>query len=136
MNLQTWLQGAAGPAAASLILRIGLGIVFIAHALLKPLVFTFAGTVRFFESHGFPGWTVYPVFAAELVGGVLLVIGLFTRPVALALLPVMVGAFLVHRPNGWKFDAPGGGWEYVAFLTCALVALAFLGDGRPSSTAR
>jgi putative oxidoreductase len=114
---------------AALVLRVGLGAVFIAHALAKLFVFTMPGTVAFFEAHGFPGWTAYPVFAAELAGGALLVAGLFTRAVSAALIPVMAGAFLVHWPNGWSFTAEGGGWEYVAFLTAALVTQALLGDG-------
>ncbi|MBA3893032.1 MAG: DoxX family protein [Gemmatimonadales bacterium] len=114
---------------AGLILRVALGIVFIAHALLKPLVFTFPGTVAFFAAHGFPGWTAYPVFAAELVGGIALIAGMHTRWVSLALVPVLLGALTVHWSNGWSFTATDGGWEYVAFLIAALIAQAALGDG-------
>lgn len=53
---------------AALVLRIALGMVFIAHSLLKLIVFTLPGTAEFFAAHGFPGWTAYPVFAAELAG--------------------------------------------------------------------
>ena len=114
---------------AALILRIALGAVFIAHSLLKLIVFTLPGTAQFFEAHGFPGWTAYPVFFAELGGGVLLIAGLYTRYVALALVPVIAGAFTVHWANGWSFTAPGGGWEYIAFLIAALIAQALIGDG-------
>jgi len=75
------------------------------------------------------GWTAYPVFAAELVGGGLLVVGFLTRVVAAGLLPIVAGAFAVHWPNGWSFTAAGGGWEYVAFLMVALAAQTLLGDG-------
>ena len=114
---------------AALVLRLALGAVFLAHALAKPLLYTMAGTVAYFESHGFPGWTAWPVFLAELLGGILLITGIRTRAVSLALLPVLAGALLVHLPNGWSFTAPGGGWEYVAFLILALVIQALLGDG-------
>ncbi len=114
---------------AALVLRVGLGVVFIAHALMKVFVFTLPGSAAFFEAHGFPGWTAYPVTLAELVGGTLLVAGVRTRVVALGLVPVMLGAITVHWPNGWSFVAEGGGWEYVAFLIVALVAQALLGDG-------
>ena len=113
----------------ALVLRVGLGVVFIAHALAKLVTFTLPGTAQFFEAHGFPGWTAYPVFMAELLGGGLLVLGLWTPFVAAGLVPVMAGAFLVHWPNGWSFTAQGGGWEYVGFLTVALVTQALLGDG-------
>ena len=52
-----------------LILRWALGLVFVGHAYAKAAIFTFPGTERFFEAYGFPGWTVYPVFIAELAGG-------------------------------------------------------------------
>ena len=114
---------------AALVLRIALGVVFIAHALLKPLVYTFPGTVAFFVQHGFPGWTAYPVFAAELVGGLALIAGVHTRWAALGLIPIAVGALTVHWENGWTFTAPNGGWEYVAFLIAALLVQSALGDG-------
>lgn len=116
-------------AYAAFVLRVSLGAVFIAHALLKALVFTLTGTAQFFAAHGFPGWTAYPVFVAELIGGLALVAGFHARIVSIGLLPVMAGAFLVHWPNGWMFTAPNGGWEYVAFLITALVGQALLGDG-------
>ena len=55
------------------------------------------------------------------------------QTVAALLVPVLAGAFLVHWPNGWSFTAPGGGWEYVAFLLIALVAQILLGDGALSA---
>ncbi|MEP6618238.1 MAG: DoxX family protein [bacterium] len=110
-------------------LRIALGVVFIAHGLLKYFTFTLPGTAAFFVAHGFPGWTAYPVFAAELIGGAALVTGVYARWVALALVPVLFGAITVSWPNGWSFTAPNGGWEYVAFLIAADLALVGLGDG-------
>jgi putative oxidoreductase len=114
---------------ASPVLRIALGTVFLAHAYAKAAIFTFAGTEQYFAGQGLPSWTVYPVFAIELTGGALLWLGYRTRAVSLALVPVMLGALVVHASNGWMFTASGGGWEYVAFLTAALVAQALLGDG-------
>ena len=115
--------------AGATLLRLGLGAVFLAHAFAKLFIFTLPGTVQFFAAHGFPGWTAWPVFAAELLGGVLLVLGFQTRLVSLGLIPVMVGALLVHLPHGWMFTGNGGGWEYVAFLIVALGAQVLLGDG-------
>lgn len=114
---------------AALLLRVSLGVMFIAHALLKILVFTLPGTAQFFGSVGFPEWMAYPVTALELVGGAMLVAGIWTRWVALALVPVLIGAALVHWPNGWLFTAENGGWEYPVFLTVAAMAQALLGDG-------
>ena len=123
-------------AYAALILRVSLGIMFIAHALLKIMVFTPAGTVGFFASLGVPGWFAYPTMGAELIGGALLVAGIQTRVVALALVPVLIGSIvLVHGANGWLYTNENGGWEYSVFLIMASFAQALLGDGAYSARA-
>ena len=115
---------------AALLLRTSLGVMFIAHALLKILVFTPAGTVGFFASLGVPGWLAYPTMGAELIGGLLLVAGIQTRVVSLALVPVLLGSIvLVHGGNGWLFSNANGGWEYPLFLMVAALTQALLGDG-------
>ena len=120
----------ATPAPSGLtLLRVVLGVMWIAHALLKWFVYTLPGTATFFESVGYAGFLAYPVFAAELLGGAALVVGLYARQVALALVPVLLAAARVHVPNGWLFTNPGGGWEYLAFLVAASVALWLAGDG-------
>ncbi|HEX5682799.1 MAG TPA: DoxX family protein [Ideonella sp.] len=111
------------------LLRLSLGVMWLAHALLKWLVFTLPGTAQFFDSVGLPGFLAYPVFAAELLGGLALVLGIYARQVALALVPIMVAAAWVHMPNGWVFTSPNGGWEYPVFLVFASLALWLLGDG-------
>ena len=90
--------------------------MLIAHGLLKVFVFTLPGTAQFFESVGFPGFLAYVVTPAEVIAGVLLVLGLQTRWVALATLPILIGAASVHTGNGWVFSAPNGGWEYPVLL--------------------
>lgn len=120
------------PASAPLgltLLRTALGTMWIAHALLKWFVFTLPGTAQFFASVGYPGFLAYPVFAAELLGGLALVLGIYARQVALLLLPVMLAAAWVHLPNGWLFTNAGGGWEYPVFLAAALLVLWLSGDG-------
>jgi putative oxidoreductase len=111
------------------LLRVALGLMWIAHALLKLIVFTLPGTARFFASVGFPAWLAYPVFAAELAGGCALLLGIYPRQAALLLVPVMAAAAWVHAPNGWVHTSPGGGWEYPVFLVVASVALWLIGDG-------
>lgn len=115
---------------ATLILRLSLGVMFIAHGLLKVMVFTMPGTVGFFESIGFPGWMAYVVTVAEIGGGALLMVGFETRMVAIGLIPVLLGAVYVHLGNGWVFSSANGGWEYPAFLVIATVVIALLGSGR------
>lgn len=114
---------------AAFILRISLGSMFIAHALLKLLVFTLPGTVQFFTSVGLPGVLAYIVFVAELIGGLMLITGCYSRWASLMLIPVLLGAAFVHWPNGWIFSNPNGGWEYPVFLTAMAVVQALLGDG-------
>jgi putative oxidoreductase len=120
----------ASTAYGTLLLRVSLGIMFIAHSLvLKWITFTLAGTAQYFESIGLPGPLAYATFFAELIGGVLLVLGVQSRWVSLALLPILAGATWVHLGNGWVFSAPGGGWEYPLYLIVLCVAQALLGDG-------
>lgn len=114
---------------AALLLRLALGTMFVAHALLKYYVFTLPGTVKFFESLGLPAPLAYATFAAELVGGTLILLGLGARYIAAALIPILLGAAWAHAGNGWLFSAPNGGWEYPVFLAAAAGALALLGDG-------
>ena len=67
---------------AALLLRLALGLMFVAHGLTKLLVFTPAGTAKFFESVGFAGWFAWPIIAFEIVGGVLLLTGVYARAIA------------------------------------------------------
>jgi putative oxidoreductase len=115
---------------AALVLRVALGVMFIAHALLKYYVFTLPGTVGFFQSLGLPGALAYLTFWAELIGGALILAGVYSRWVAAALIPILLGATWAHGANGWLFSAPNGGWEYPAFLTAAAAVQALLGDGK------
>ena len=114
---------------AALLSRVALGTLLIAHALLKVLVFTVPGTVKFFESVGLPGVLAYGVISVEFVAGVLLFAGVATRWATLATIPVLLGAAWVHFPNGWVFSAQGGGWEYPVFLAVAALVQPLLGDG-------
>lgn len=123
-------------ALAALLLRLGLGTMWIAHALLKLLVFSLPGTAGYFDSVGLPGALAYPVFALELAGGAALIAGLYARQVALLLTPILAVAAWVHLPNGWAHTSAGGGWEYPVFLILASVALWLLDDGRFSLRSR
>ena len=112
------------------LLRISLGIIFIAHSLyLKLIVFTLPGTVGFFESIGLPASLAYITFAAEAIGGVALVLGLYARWAALSLIPIALGATWAHSGAGWVFSNAGGGWEYPLFLAIAAAVVALQGNG-------
>lgn len=116
---------------AALALRVSLGVLALAHGLLKIFVFTPAGTVGFFESLGLPlpALLAYATIAVEVIGGLALLAGVFTRYVALLMVPILVGAVFVHWDAGWLFSSEGGGWEFPAFWATALMVQAMLGDG-------
>ncbi|BCB20274.1 DoxX family protein [Bosea sp. ANAM02] len=113
----------------ALTLRIALGLMFIAHAYLKLVIFTPAGFTGFLGQVGLPGLLAWPIMLAELLGGIAILIGFYGRYVSLALIPILLGALSVHAGNGWVFNAPNGGWEYPAFLALTALAHGLIGDG-------
>ena len=120
----------SGSEIAAFVLRVSMGILFLAHAGLKIFIFTPAGTAGFFESLGLPGALAYVVIVAELLGGAALILGLWTRVISLALVPILLGAiYTPHWAAGFFFSNQGGGWEFPAFWAVALIVQALLGDG-------
>jgi putative oxidoreductase len=115
---------------AALLLRLSLGALFLAHAGLKFFVYTPAGAAKFFASVGVPGGLAYVVMTAEALAGFALILGIWTRVVALLTTPILLGAIVtVHGPAGFFFTNQNGGWEFPAFWIIALVAQSLLGDG-------
>ncbi len=112
------------------VLRVVLGVVFIAHGAQK-LAQGMPAVAGGFASMGipFPEIATPVVVALELVGGALLVLGVATRVVGLLLAMDMVVAGLVaHLSAG--FFAQQGGFEYVLVLAAASLAVALTGPGR------
>lgn len=115
---------------AALLLRVAMGVMFIAHGLiLKVLEYGVGGTVQYFVGEGYPAALAYLVIAGEIGGGAMLILGYKVRAVAIAFVPLMIGATLEHFGNGWMFGYPGGGWEFPVFWTIALFVQALLGSG-------
>jgi putative oxidoreductase len=114
-----------GEGAAAALLRVSLGVMYLTHSVvLKLFTYGLAGTAGYFASIGLPGSLAYVVFAAEAVGGVLLLLNVATGWVSLALIPILGGAFWAHAGNGWVFSNAGGGWEYPLFLIVVSVVVA------------
>ena len=124
------LAGVSSADLAATILRVSTGVLFLAHVWLKLAIYTPAGTVGFFESLGFPGFLAYLVIAAEFIGGVALIAGVWTRWASLALVPILLGSIYVpHGAAGFFFSNEGGGWEFPIFWALTLIVQSLLGDG-------
>ncbi len=116
---------------AALLLRIALGILFLAHLGLKLFVFTPAGTAKYFQSLGLPGGLAYLVMVIEFVGALALILGVYARIAAIALIPLLLGTIItVHGPAGFFFTDANGGWEFPGFWIIGLLVLALTGDGK------
>jgi putative oxidoreductase len=112
------------------LLRVSLGLMFVAHSVvLKYFIYTLPGTAEYFASIGLPGALAYFVFAMEALGGIALILGIGTRQVAAALIPILIGATWAHAGNGWVFSNANGGWEYPLYLSLLAAAQVLLGDG-------
>ena len=116
----------------AMLLRLILGIVYIMHAYLALVVFGPAGMIAYQVKSGipFPEIATWYLILAHGLGGILLVLGIYTRWAALANVPVMLGALVfVHLKNGfWAHQSPSG-YEYVLVLLVATVAAAMIGGG-------
>jgi putative oxidoreductase len=115
---------------ALLIGRVALGVVLIAHGWQKFFTYGIAGTTASFEQMGIPAAGAAAIFAAvvELVGGILLIVGLAVPLVGLLVAVNMIGALLfVHAPNG--VFVGDGGYELVLVIGALGVVFAGLGAG-------
>jgi putative oxidoreductase len=115
---------------AAFALRVAMGVMFLAHGLLlKVMTFGLAGTMGYFGSIGYPPVLGAIVAIAEIAAGLALLAGVWVRLVSLLAVPILLGATIQHLPAGWVFNAQGGGWEFPAFWTVALLVQAGLGAG-------
>src|SRR4051794_35206940 len=112
------------------LLRVSMGVLFLAHAAAKVFVFTIPGFVGYFGKLGLPPIVAYAILALEIIGGIALILGIYASLIAISLAMELIGTiYFVHGANGWAFNAKGGGWEFPAFWAVALMALFLLGEG-------
>lgn len=118
--------------AGLLVTRVILGVVLIAHGWEKFAINGIEGTGAFFDSVGIPGATAAAavVGAIELVGGILLILGLLTPLVAVLVVVVMIGAFFTVHIGSGVYVA--NGWELVAVVGLAAAVFGLVGPGRYS----
>lgn len=115
------------------VLRIVVGFLFAAHGWQKFNEWTIEGTQAAFRDMGIPfaEATAPAVAVLELIGGIALILGVLTRPVALLLTINMLGAIvLVHLTEGIFVE--NNGFELVLLLGAAAVAIALAGPGKAS----
>jgi len=115
------------------ILRIIVGIVFLAHGAQKLFVIGFGGVTHMFQSVGIP--LAHPaaivVTLVEFAGGIALILGIGTRYAALLLaINMAVAIGKVHLSHG--LFASKGGYEFPLTLLAACLALALAGPGSPA----
>jgi putative oxidoreductase len=126
------MKNGMNPELGLTILRVVLGVIFLAHGLPK---FTTGidGTAQMFASLSIPAPLIAAWFIAllETVGGLLLIVGFLVTPVALLLTAhMMTGIILIHAANGFYVVGGGtGGIEFNLLLGAALLAMVFCGPG-------
>lgn len=119
---------------ARTVLRVVVGFLFAAHGWQKYNEWTIAGTTAAFGDMGIPMAQIAAPFIAtlELVGGIALILGLLTRPVAALLTLDMLGALILVHLSAGVFVA-NNGYELVLLLGAAALTLALVGPGRASA---
>jgi putative oxidoreductase len=133
--------GLGGP-----ILRLGLALVLFPHGAQKLFGwfggYGWSGTLGFLTGKiGLPAPIAALVILIESVGPLFLLAGLLTRPAALGVIAVMIGAIAtVHAPNGffmnWSGAQAGEGFEYHLLVIAMALALLVSGGGSLSADAR
>lgn len=124
-------NGKSNADIGALLLRIALGVMYLEHGYMKLVVWGPEGTANFFASIGMPAIFAYGTIAFELLGGLILLVGvkILTRLVAfLAFIQLLVITYVDAR-SGFEML---GSWEYPLFMAIAALALFFMGIGRYS----
>ena len=123
------MKSSENPRLGAALLRVALGVILLAHGLLKIIVFTIPGTVGFFESLGLPAIVAYLTIFGEIAAGIALISGVLSRLAAVLSVPILLGATWTHLGNGWIFSNQGGGWEFPVLLVVLAVIVAIQGAG-------
>jgi len=113
---------------ALLVLRLALAAVLLSHGL--PKVMNFGATVGGFQGMNIPAPTLTAAFAvlSEVVGGILILLGIAVDIAGVLVIIDMLGAIVtVHWANG--FDFTKGGWEHPFTVLAMALALALAGPG-------
>ena len=133
---------ATKPDVSLTLLRLVLGVVFVAHGSQKLLGwfggFGFHATMGFLTQAGMPALVAFLIIMTEFFGGLGLIVGLLTRIAALGIGCLMIGAiFIVHLPNGffmnWMGNQKGEGFEFHLLAIAIAATLLLRGAGKFSA---
>ena len=119
-------------AYGALVLRLFLGVIYLAHAYLALVVMGPAKAIDYQRALHIPlpEIGVWYLILAHGVGGLLLLLGVMVRWAALANVPVMAGAlWFVHLPQGFFIFGGKNGYKYVLLILGATIAQSLLGPG-------
>jgi putative oxidoreductase len=98
-------------AVVSVIMRVVMGIIFMIHGIAK-FQMGLSNVDAWFSSIGIPGFLAYVVAALELVGGIMLIVGLFTRYVSVLFVVLLLGAiFTAKLSAGLLGNGQAAGYE-------------------------
>jgi putative oxidoreductase len=110
------------------VLRVAIGIDWIVHAFLK----TYRGMnthEALLAKNGITPLLAWPTFSLEVIGGVAILLGWYTRQWAAFLLIFLAVVVWIKWPVGWIYSNTGGGWEYPLFWLMAQLTLVLAGGG-------
>jgi putative oxidoreductase len=110
------------------LLRVAIGVDWIAHAFLK----TYRGMnthEALLAKNGIPSLLAWPTFSLEVIGGIAILLGWYSRQWAAFLLIFLATVVWIKWPVGWIYSNTGGGFEYPLFWLIAQAALVLCGDG-------
>jgi putative oxidoreductase len=118
-----------------LLLRVAIGIDWLAHAYLKVYrgMYTHEALLA---KNGITPLLAWPTFTLEVIGGIAIILGWYSRQWAAFLLFFLATVVWIKWPVGWTYSNTGGGWEYPLFWLFAQAALVLGGEGAFALRAR
>jgi putative oxidoreductase len=110
------------------LLRLAIGIDWLAHAFLK--IYRGMNTHEaLLAKNGITPLLAWPTFTLEVIGGIAIILGWYSRQWAAFLLFFLATVVWIKWPVGWTYSNTGGGWEYPLFWLFAQAALVLGGEG-------
>jgi putative oxidoreductase len=110
--------------AGLLLIRLGLGVVFLAHGVQK--LQGIEGVIGFFGKIGLPAFLAWAVAIIETLAGAAMLLGAFTGVAGVSIAIIMLGAIFTAK----KSAAFMGGWEFDLVLLTSALGVALLGPGK------